>query len=226
MGKKKLFIDESYFDTIDSEEKAYFLGFLFADGCNTGKGVSIQLQAGDISILEKLKAALHSEHKVGAVRRTDGREHAYFSFCSRRLSNRLSELGCVPRKSFVLQFPELLPVPQYRHFLRGFMDGNGYIADIEKQNGKYAKHRLSIASTQVFCERVASIIQERCKVHCGVERGTSVYQMCVSGRIQVRNVLRYLYENAAIALERKWLLANRIITERFVGYRYSKDKAA
>jgi hypothetical protein len=226
MSKKRLFIDESYFDIIDSEEKAYFLGFLFADGCNTGKGVSIQLQVCDIRILEKLKAALRSEHKIGIVRRTDGRKHAYFSFCSRRLSRRLSELGCVPRKSFVLQFPEMLPVSQYRHFLRGFMDGNGYVTNIEKRNGKYVNYRLSIASTLAFCERIASIIRGRCKVHCTVERNTSVYQICVSGRIQVRKVLHYLYKNAAISLERKWSLANRIITERFVDHRYSNNKAA
>lgn len=60
-GQRHHSIDESFFETIDSEEKAYWVGFILADGCiNDFKGwtLVVSLQLGDINHLRKLQAAL------------------------------------------------------------------------------------------------------------------------------------------------------------------------
>jgi len=225
---KKLPVDEHYFSIIDTEEKAYFLGFLFADGCNTGKGLSIQLQHGDVSILHALKGALRSKHAITEIKRGDGRHHVSYGFTSVELSNCLTEWGCVPRKSFVLQFPKALPLDLHRHFIRGFFDGNGYIADVSKSKRKYPNSKISFASTKLFCSCAASIIEKECGVNCKLEstHNEYIWQVIVSGRRQVVKVLKYLYGEAKIALDRKRLIANSILTEKFVDRRYSQKISA
>lgn len=54
---RKYEIDENYFDIIDSEHKAYTLGFLYADGYNNEKKniVKISLMEDDIDILKQIR---------------------------------------------------------------------------------------------------------------------------------------------------------------------------
>ncbi len=55
--RKKIY-NENYFETIDSEDKAYFLGFIFADGCVTNDSkkyryqLTLKLHSKDVGILE------------------------------------------------------------------------------------------------------------------------------------------------------------------------------
>ena len=48
-------INYQFFEKIDSEEKAYFLGFIYSDGCVQSNSVTLKLQKKDIIILEKMK---------------------------------------------------------------------------------------------------------------------------------------------------------------------------
>ena len=68
---KKYKLNESVFDTIDTEEKAYWLGFLMSDGYNheTHSQVSLRLQAGDKEILEKYKIFLETDVPIYTFKR-------------------------------------------------------------------------------------------------------------------------------------------------------------
>jgi hypothetical protein len=222
---QRKYVDEHYFDLLDTEAKAYFLGFIFADGCNTGKGFNIQLRHGDIDVLQKLKQALRSEHKISTIVRTDGRKHVSFGVQSAVLSQRLTDLGCVRRKSLVLEFPTELDSVLYRHFIRGFVDGNGYFADVSKRKAKYAVYRFGLVSTLSFCRATMAILESACSVYCGLERMRNndlIYMASVRGRLQVVRVLEYLYGNASVALDRKWSIARKLITTQFIDHRYIK----
>ena len=65
---KKYNYNENFFEEINTPEKAYFLGLLYADGTNvqlpTTKTMSITLQEQDVSILERFKKALNSEYPL------------------------------------------------------------------------------------------------------------------------------------------------------------------
>ena len=45
--RQKYTIDDTVFEEIDTPEKAYWLGFLFADGYNSGKDVKLILHIND-----------------------------------------------------------------------------------------------------------------------------------------------------------------------------------
>lgn len=51
----KLPVDSNFFHEINTEEKAYWLGFMYADGYVTNRTMGIKLQESDSSHLEMLK---------------------------------------------------------------------------------------------------------------------------------------------------------------------------
>lgn len=68
LSNRRFFVDETYFDEIDSEEKAYWLGFIYADGYirerKSGKSLEIKLAVKDKKHLELFREHLKSTHKI------------------------------------------------------------------------------------------------------------------------------------------------------------------
>lgn len=130
--KRKL--NEDYFTTIDTEDKAYWLGFLYADGCvnvrtKNGRAKSMNLEVGlkrsDEGHLVKLAKSLDYEnYKINHREQTNS---VRIIIGSTKLCRGLVDKGCIPNKSLKLQFPDFLPTHLIDHFIRGYMDGDGYI---------------------------------------------------------------------------------------------------
>lgn len=57
-------VDSNFFEKIDTQEKAYILGFIYADGCLTNGALQIKVSIKDIGILCKIKYSLKSDHKI------------------------------------------------------------------------------------------------------------------------------------------------------------------
>lgn len=115
-GSRKYDVNELFFDTVDTEEKAYWLGFIFADGYQDGSEMIVNLQLGDREHLEKLKRALDSTRPI-VDRRSKNRTTLHVA--SVRLCAALNALGCVRAKSLVLRWPLALSPLLVRHFIRG-----------------------------------------------------------------------------------------------------------
>jgi hypothetical protein len=130
-------INDSVFEVIDTEEKAYWLGFLYADGNIKDTKVELSLQYGDINHLEKFREFMGLKNKIQVrTSKIDDKEYksCRLSFRSKKVSSDLIKLGCVPRKSLVLKFPsdEQVPAHLKRHFMRGYIDGDGSLIFTEK----------------------------------------------------------------------------------------------
>lgn len=148
--ERKYEVNDSYFDNLDSEDKAYFLGLLLSDGYNDIKNgiVSIDLQEEDLPTLRLLNSALNItprpircyENKY-AVK---PRHRVVVS--SRKISERLEQLEMVKQKSYNLKFPQQVPENMLRHFIRGYFDGDGSIG----QFGKIQSCEFSVVSTRSF----------------------------------------------------------------------------
>ena len=61
---RKYNFDENFFDKIDTEEKAYWLGFIYADGAIFKRTLSIRLSTKDIHHLEKFKKILNTDAAI------------------------------------------------------------------------------------------------------------------------------------------------------------------
>lgn len=133
--RRKYQVNESFFDKIDSEEKAYWLGFLAADGCNESSHhtITINLNERDTKHLDKFRKALGSEAEIFSVVGTgygEGTTLARIVINSIHLCEALTKQGVPPRKSNILQPPNISP-DLYKHWIRGYLDGDGsiYISD-------------------------------------------------------------------------------------------------
>ena len=142
--------DEKIFDSIDNEEKAYWLGFIYADGYVSSRdnGFEISLSLKDLEHLKKFAKFLKHDNnvKVDSFR-------CRFSVTNKHLKTRLIELGVTPKKSLTIQFPNSSQVPDYLipHFIRGYFDGDGCILT---KKTSVRKLNVSLIGTKNMLENI------------------------------------------------------------------------
>ena len=150
---KKYQINENIFNNIDSEEKAYFLGFLMADGYNneTRYSVRLCLKEEDVCVLESLKNILYpnNDKPIGYIKRKDGFNLNYLDICNKHISKTLANLGMIQAKTFKLQYPNISNTMN-KHFIRGYFDGDGCINFFILKKYKYFKCQFRIIGTENF----------------------------------------------------------------------------
>lgn len=207
--------NEDFFERIDTEEKAYFLGFLYADGCNHGDigCVEISLQERDKKILNTFSALLGSTRPLQFLNYHEKnprlQNQLRFNINSIKMSADLCKLGCLPAKSLILKFPTENQVPSYliRHFIRGYFDGDGSLCAYQNPTTKYWSYGASITSSRVFCERLREVIQENLHINSYVHRGkqhkVETSTLYFSGVPATNKFLTWIYEDSVIFLERK-----------------------
>lgn len=127
-------IDDYFFKDIDTEEKAYALGFWCADGNvqvmeNGSYRLSVTQVEQDLDILEKLKKALKYTNPSYCITEPNGnRKRKYcMNIYNRRLVSDIMRQGCPINKSLTLVFPKSVPEHLLHHFIRGYFDGDGCI---------------------------------------------------------------------------------------------------
>lgn len=204
-------LNEDYFDNIDTQDKAYILGFFFADGNNnpSKQTISMALQEEDKEILEKIRNAIGSEKPLDYLDYTHKHDFGYtyknqwrLNLFSKRFCEDLIRHGMIPNKSLILEFPNI-DEALYPHFIRGYFDGDGSICKT-KCNGAC----LTITSTNKFCIKLKDIILNQLGID-GVIRDasnhnniTKVYSLTNS--ITIKMFLDWLYTDANLFLQRKY----------------------
>ena len=185
------------FENIDTEEKAYWLGFLYADGyVKENEKIELGLKESDLDHIKKFKNFLGSNHPIEY--RKDTKSYR-FSIYSKKIAQDLTKLGCHQAKSLTLNFPTEEQVPKHllHHFLRGYFDGDGCITS---SNGNY---RISLLGTQNFLHIAKNILKN---IHIkNIKQCTrnKAYEFNIYGRNNCYNFYKEIYKNATIFLDRK-----------------------
>lgn len=122
--------NEDFFADIDTPEKAYWLGFISADGnvSSDGKHVQIKLHERDEAHLQKFSDLIgyHGNiSKYSAVTNYGAYEFVTIKVQSEKMNLDLVKHGCIPNKSTWLEPPTGVKAALYQHFIRGMMDGDG-----------------------------------------------------------------------------------------------------
>lgn len=213
-------LNETFFNKIDTDEKAYWLGFIAADGCvyepkdNRQKILSIGLQNTDKDHLIKLANSLSSNKPVSEyTRSSDNRTYVNIQFSSNQLCNDLEKYGITPRKTYNIIWPkineELIPA-----YIRGYFDGDGSISHSFDKN---SLHTVNISITgfynnlinfQNFLKRKdipSTFIQD--KRTTKDKFGSIVF----TDKNTKLKFLHLIYDNALIYLDRKYLLSQQFI---------------
>lgn len=185
------------FQEIDTKEKAYWLGFLSADGAIYKGYVKLALQIKDYTHIEKFKTFLNSSAKITTY---SCKKHEYCSISigNKKLYNDLVALGCCEKKSLVLKPYTLIPDEYVFDYIRGYWDGDGGISFSEKNNRWQAYCTSTKEMLDFFVEKMElktkPFLEHNCK---------QTYRIHFNGKINVYKKMSLLYNNATIYLDRK-----------------------
>lgn len=206
--KRKYTLNEEYFEKIDNPNKAYFLGLLYADGnvfMPEGR-VSINIEQSDGYILQSLLNDVGSNMsiKLRTFNKPNHRPQNNISLSSKKLSEQLIKLGCVPRKSLILKFPTEEQVPSHliRHFVRGYFDGDGSVYMVK---GKYKRLVFNLVGTIDMMNGFKKLMEKELNLgYRKIYKNGNVYSLSYGGNLQCKRIYEWLYKDCEdLYLKRK-----------------------
>jgi len=195
-----------YFDKIDTPNKAYVMGFIFADGnIHTKRNryrLTIGLAIKDICILEFIKQELQGNFPI--VKKTSKGHHScQLTIDSKHMIQQLVRLGMKPRKTYLTALPRI-PHKLRKYFFLGVFDGDGCISILTRQRGKYVcvDHKMTI--TAKHKKTLQNLLQ-----YCGLSKygkiiKTQQYHVWyVCNKKTIIEIYHRIYDNKCWCLSRK-----------------------
>jgi hypothetical protein len=197
-------------------ESAYWAGFLAADGCVDKNRIRLYLGIIDVGHLHKFKAFLKSRHKVAE---STNYNRCSFEFSNKTIRSDLESLYLItPRKSLVLEFPEiseeLLP-----HFIRGYFDGDGTLCEtFSNVNSITSSIIAGFLGSPAFMVRCSEI------VHRVINKNNTLKLMTHTNGINLilklntndaKKFLTWIYKDSTpeTRLDRKYCLYDRLVVQ-------------
>ncbi len=220
-------IDHNFFKNWTSQ-MAYILGFIFADGNIDKNNVTLafEQQVRDKEILEKIRTLMTSTHKIEATRKG---KYVRLRINSRQIIYDLKQLGVTHNKSKYCVCPKI-PVQFLPHFLRGFMDGDGWVVTRTKDN----RHEINVGFCHGCKDFLLELIKQiRAELHLTTNNlrtrlkttrkgaKSTVYQIDWHSHNAIK-ILDWLYKDADIFLGRKY---NKYLQGRKLFEEYSLKTA-
>lgn len=198
-------INNQFFKEINSQECAYFLGLLYADGCVQQNTITLKLKSNDQMIIEKFRDIMSPSSPI----KISYGKYSYFRINQKEICNQLITLGCIPNKSLILQFPKCVPNNLIHHFVRGYSDGDGTIYKNFIKDKKYCNFIWKITSTKTFCDSLSEILIKELNINCSKSISTPktnqiTTTLSVGGNNQVMKILDWMYNDATVYLPRKY----------------------
>ena len=201
-NNKRPFPNRYIFDKIDSEEKAYWLGFLYADGSvgSTDNRVELGLAEQDKAHIEKFKQFINLDNKISY--RQASKSYRY-TFKDKIFKEILIKQGCVPKKSLILKFPteEQVPRELIRHFIRGYFDGDGCFCNTPDC------FEASFIGTEEFIKECLYNLPKELNINLSIKdvhRKDGAKKYAFYSYSDVFNFLSFMYEDCSIYLDRKY----------------------
>jgi hypothetical protein len=218
LGVAYLTYNENYFNKIDSNEKAYWLGFIYADGYITEKTnrFGIELNIKDKSHLQNFLDCIDSNQKIRVRRRENkfkNKEQKYLESCSFLLNNKnihdsLHNLGVLPNKSKIIEFPseDQLMSEYYLDFIRGVIDGDGTIGLFNTSNGFKKPHISLISASYNFISKIKDILNKNGIDMQITETKNLLFRLMSEKQETVFKLLELIYKNSSenTRLKRKY----------------------
>lgn len=214
------FFNFDFFENIDNELSAYWLGFIYADGCVEKQNkygeqtFKIAIHKKDQELLEKFKLDIESTYPI----REDssrGNEHIQViqQLRSQKTVDDLKRLGCLEHKSLILKFPDTNQVPKHLlyHFVRGYFDGDGSISKYKRENTHKDSYNISFVGTENFIKglynflNMGSVFQDK--------RAKNSWYLNINGNKQVIKLYHLLYDNANRYMQRKYLIFQELLKQ-------------
>lgn len=221
-NSRKYHCDNTIFNMIDTIEKAYWIGFLSADGyiSNCG-GKKVGLALKDRSHIEKFKKFISATYPIKTYRASGFSESLYYRILisSDLLFEDLKSHGIIEHKSNLLKPPDTIAFDLMKYYILGYYDGDG---SIFLNKGKYPFYSINIVGTDEICNYINNYLLKNnvISVPAKLEKrkqGQIVSYIRFGGNIKVKTILDFLYDgiDCSIPLDRKYLLYKKCINRIF-----------
>lgn len=209
-----------FFKNIDNEVKAYWLGFMFADGYIVDYSkrygedhFGMTLHGKDVNMLERFKQDIKATNPIIDV----SRENRYLKrlvMVSQETVDDLISHGCFKQKSLILEPPKDIPENLIHHFIRGFFDGDGSIfynksAFEAHETWLTPSFSINITSTKAMVEWLIEILGFG-NIH-KEERREKTWYYCQSGNYKVKSFCDFIYKDATVYMPRKYELYQKLL---------------
>lgn len=227
-NSRKNKVNEHYFEKIDSSEKAYYLGLMYADGCvymkdNPVKNmVKLSLTENDAYILEKLNQETNFGREMKKRIYKDGRGKPFITWDvnSKKMCLDLIDKGCVQRKSLILEFPPLekLNYDFFPDFLRGLFDGDGS-ACLSRSLA------VSLTLSHKFCEQLSVFLKKEIDAETRIINCGNFSMVYMRGVVDAIKFYHYIYKNSNLKIFLRRKRENfELFIDRIKEKRNSKQK--
>lgn len=198
-----------WFQNIDCEEKAYFLGFLFADGYignkdNNQYDIRFELKYEDKYILDEFVNVLKIKNKTFTIEQNKNNVvHKYYriQFNCKEMVEDLYKYGLIYKKNNRKEIKNINHI-FIRHFLRGYFDGDGCLDN---------DCIISICAHDDFAMQLKNIF---CKYGflCKIKKKSNISIVVLSAK-QKKKIYQFFYGNASIYLKRKKEKFDNLLTK-------------
>jgi hypothetical protein len=210
---------EDAFDDV-TEESAYWIGMLMADGCVYRKAnsscVALHLQTDDAAHVQKFADFLGYKQPIrfavsqGGYSKDGNCRYAFVQIMSDRLTQRLEQFGVIPRKSLTAKVNGL---EMNRHFWRGVVDGDGSLGLYENRRQSRWFPCLQVVGSETLMHQFADFVRSRLPGWRGkANRKETIYSVNLGASLG-RRMVEVLYADCAVALDRKLRIADQIMRD-------------
>ena len=198
--------NDNYFKTW-SNEMAYFLGLIVADGHVSHKRniLMINLKKTDHHIIENLKNALEYDGPIYTINKKDGQPQSALTVTSKEIAKDLAAMGLSGNKTYDFDWIKGMPDEYVSHFIRGVFDGDGCVY-INVDKGGFA---ATIVGTYILTQNIKEHYESFSKKKCGyLNKRGAVQYLEYNGRYNALAFLDWIYTDStqSTRLERKYEL--------------------
>lgn len=186
---KKNTYNESYFDTIDSREKAYFLGTLLGRGNIGDRDNTVSLISLDIDWLKKLSFFISKDNIISNNYSGQRPEYKMIIY-SAQIKNSLLKLGLNPQKTLNQKFPIGLEERYYPDLIRGILDGDRYI---------YESGAFFNSTKEVISEISKYLDKHQINYKCGLK--IKLWGLKITGSTAFQKLYNLIYKDTDLYLQ-------------------------
>lgn len=209
---RKYTMNEDYFSCIDTEEKAYWLGFIQCDGYITKDVIEIGLCSKDISHLEKFKKAIQYTGKITQRKIANKYDSCRMYIRSNKLLQPLVNIGLDKFRSLTMELLMKHDNPLFIHYVRGIIDANANISLKQYVHSVSVNCILSSGS-----KKFAQEFTNEMNLYCN-DNNAVVYKAdndknfsCRLRKVAYMKLFNDSYKNACISLKRKQEKVNAVL---------------
>lgn len=221
---RKYALNEEIFSNIDTEEKAYWLGFIAADAnISSKRGVlTIVLSSEDEKHLSKFLSFVSSNKTIRYIwSKSPSKDiyykHARIDINSVQMIKDLERYGIGAKKSLTL-LPPLIDKKFYIPFIRGYFDGDGGISTHRvKKRKDMLQCAIVILSTLEVCTWIKNILEDdgfSPKITKRFKNDINIWNVQINGNYNVMKFYEMYYKGKSLILDRK-LLTFEMIEKEF-----------